>query len=91
MQGLQQTPWNSHDFKVKALDWSATRGSRLAYSCRFCGRQFCRFSTIVRGTWAVDTEGRELETATTTRWLAEKCPRLFSVADNEDRKRLSKE
>ena len=91
MQGLQQTPWNSHDFKVKALDWSASRGSRLAFACRFCGRRFCRFSMMVRGTWAVDAEGRELENAITSRWLAEKCPRLFGVSDDEDRKRLSKE
>jgi hypothetical protein len=91
MQGLQQTPWNTHDFKVKALDWSATRGSRLAFSCRFCGRRFCRFSSLGRGTWAVDSDGHELENAVTERWLAERCPRLFGVQDEEDRKRLSKQ
>jgi hypothetical protein len=32
MQMNDKTPWHSHDLKVKMLDWSATRGSRLAYS-----------------------------------------------------------
>ena len=32
--------WEAHDFGVKMLDWSAARGSRLAYTGRRCGRKF---------------------------------------------------
>jgi hypothetical protein len=90
MPGLELKPWNTHDFKVKQLDWSATRGSRLAFSCRFCGRRFCNFTVSSNGTWAVDGDGRALEDAVSKRWLAEKCTRLYGAADDDDRKRLSK-
>jgi hypothetical protein len=82
--------WETHDFAVKMLDWSAARGSRLAYSCRRCGRNFCHFSAASRDMWAVDGAGRALEGVVSNRWLSEKCPRLSSVKDDEDRKRLSK-
>ena len=82
--------WGTHDFMVKSLDWNATRGSRLAYRCRRCGRNFCLFSGASRDRWAVDAEGRALEGIISTRWLGEECPRLFTTQDNEDRKRLSR-
>ncbi len=82
--------WETHDFKVKMLDWSAARGSRLAYTCRNCGREFCHFTVLNQGAWAVDGGGRALEDAVTDRWLSENCPRLFDARDNEDRKRLSR-
>src|SRR5215472_2884392 len=88
MQVNEKTPWDSHDFKVKMLDWSATRGSRLAYSCRRCGRVFCRFSIANQETWAVDEQGRALETVVSRRWLSERCPPLMNIQDVEDRKRL---
>ena len=88
MQVNEKTPWDSHYFKVKMLDWSATRGSRLAYSCRRCGRVFCRFSIANQEAWAVDGEGRALETLVSRRWLSEQCPHLTSIHDDEDRKRL---
>jgi hypothetical protein len=88
MQVNEKTPWDSHDFKVKMLDWSATRGSRLAYSCRRCGRVFCRFSIANQETWAVDGQARALETVVSKRWLSEQCPHLTSIHDDEDRKRL---
>ena len=80
--------WDSHDFKVKMLDWSAARGSRLAFRCRNCGRTFCRFTTLDQGIWTVDGEGRTLELAVTDRWLAEECPHLEVTSDAEDRKKL---
>ena len=83
-------PWETHDFKVKMLDWSAARGSRLAYSCRFCGRVFCSFTIQNHGAWAADSSGRALESAVSDRWLSEQCPRLLSAGDDEDRKRLSR-
>jgi len=82
--------WETHDFAVKMLDWSAARGSKLAYRCRRCGRNFCHFTTAGRDMWAVDAEGRALESIVSDRWLSEECPRLFIVKDDEDRKRLSK-
>jgi hypothetical protein len=82
--------WATHDFKVKMLDWSGGRGSRLAYTCRLCGRRFCLFTIMNHGTWAVDGEGHELENAVTDRWLAQSCPRLLNTEDDEDRKRLSR-
>jgi hypothetical protein len=85
-----ETNWATHDFTVKMLDWSAARGSRLAYTCRRCGRKFCHFSFLSRDAWAIDGEGRSLDSMVSTRWLAEKCPRLFSAKDDEDRKQLSK-
>jgi hypothetical protein len=84
------TNWATHDFTVKMLDWSAARGSRLAYTCRRCGRRFCHFSLLSRDSWAIDREGRSLDTVVTNRWLTEECPRLFNVKDDEDRKQLSK-
>jgi len=88
MQVNDKTPWDSHDFKVKMLDWSATRGSRLACTCRRCGRVFCRFSIGNQEAWAVDGQGRALETEVSTRWLSEQCPPLSNPHDDEDRKRL---
>ena len=82
--------WGTHDFAVKMLDWSAARGSRLAYRCRRCGRNFSHFTGASRDMWAVDAEGRALEGIVSARWLSEECPRLFSVKDEDDRKRLSK-
>jgi hypothetical protein len=88
MNGTQRPPWQTHDFKVKMLDWSAARGSRLAYTCRQCRRRFCCFSIAGRGTWAVDDEARALEDAVTDRWLAESCPGLSSAGDDKDRMRV---
>jgi hypothetical protein len=82
--------WETHDFKVKMLDWSGSRGSRLAYTCRLCGRKFCLFTISNQGTWAVDGEGRALQSTVSDRWLAESCPRLLNTRDDEDRKLLSK-
>jgi len=82
--------WETHDFAVKMLDWSAARGSRLAHTCRRCGRSFCHFAAESRRRWAVDTEGHALESNVTDRWLSEKCPRLFNMKDEDDRKRLIK-
>jgi hypothetical protein len=31
MANMTENPWNTHDFKVKMLDWSAARGSRLPH------------------------------------------------------------
>jgi hypothetical protein len=80
--------WDTHDFKVKMLDWSAARGSRLAHTCRCCGRSFCRFTMLDHGVWAIDGEGRALEDSVSTRWLSEACPRVTSEHDDRDRKRL---
>jgi hypothetical protein len=87
---LATNNWETHDFAVKMLDWSATRGSRLTYTCRRCGRKFCHFSNVSREVWAVDGEGRALEGTVSNRWLSEGCPRLFSLKDDEDRTRLSR-
>ncbi len=81
--------WATHDFAVKMLAWSAVRGSTLEYRCRRCGRNFHQLSAASRDVWAVDGEGRALEGIVSDRWLSDKCPRLFSVKDDEDRKRLS--
>lgn len=91
MAGLEQSSWDSHDFRVKMLDWSAARGSRLAFYCRRCGRSFCSFTILRRGAWAVDREGRGLEDAVSERWMREKCPRVFGVKDDGDRMRLAKQ
>jgi hypothetical protein len=80
--------WGTHDFKVKMLDWSAARGSRLAHTCRRCGRGFCRFTLLVHGVWAIDSDGRTLENSVSSRWLAEACPRTTTEDDDKDRKRL---
>lgn len=82
--------WETHDFAVKMLNWSAARGSMLAYRCRRCGRKFHHFSVASQDIWAVDGAGRALEGIVSDRWLSEECPRLFSAKDDEDRKRLSK-
>jgi len=88
MQFIERPSWETHDFKVKMLDWSAARGSRLRFSCRLCARDFCHFTTVNHGRWAVDNQGRPLENAVSVRWLADSCPRIFVANDDEDRKRL---
>ena len=85
---MTESQWNSHDFKVKMLDWSAARGSRLAHTCRRCGRGFCRYTVLSHGIWAIDGEGRALENNVSNQWLSEDCPRATNVTDEEDRKRL---
>jgi hypothetical protein len=90
LDGKTKKPWDTHDFKVKMLDWTAARGSRLAYTCRHCGRKFCHFTILNQGAWAVDGDGRALENSVSDRWLAEQCPRLLNVRDEDDRKRLSR-
>jgi len=70
------------------LDWSATRGSRLAHTCRRCGRGFCRYSVLGHGVWAIDREGRALENRVSNQWLSEACPRVTNGNDDTDRKRL---
>jgi len=81
--------WQTHDFAVKMLAWSAARGATLKYRCRRCGRNFSQFTAASRDMWAVDEEGRALESVVSDRWLSSECPRLFSPKDDEDRKRLS--
>ena len=80
--------WNTHDFKVRMLDWSATRGSRLGHTCRRCGRGFSRFPVLSYGVWAIDDQGRALESAVTDLWLSQPCPRAVKESDKRDRKRL---
>jgi hypothetical protein len=88
MTSLTESLWNSHDFKVKMLDWSAARGSRLIHTCRRCGRGFCRFTAVGHGIWAIDDEGRTLETVISDQWLSEACPTITNENDDRDRKRL---
>jgi hypothetical protein len=88
MTNLTDSVWNSHDFKVKMLDWSAARGSRLIHTCRRCGRGFCRFTAVGQGIWAIDDEGRTLETVISDQWLSEACPTFTTENDDRDRKRL---
>ncbi|HUY19961.1 MAG TPA: hypothetical protein VMV15_12115 [Candidatus Binataceae bacterium] len=85
---MVENRWDSHDFKVKMLDWSAARGSRLAHTCRRCGRGFSRFTVLSHGVWAIDGEGRALESTVSNQWLSEACPRASTENDDEDRKRL---
>jgi hypothetical protein len=82
--------WESHDFAVKMLDWSAVQGSKLAYRCRRCGRSFQQFTAASRDIWAVDDEGRGLASSVSNQWLSGDCPRRFSPKDDDDRKQLSK-
>jgi len=89
MQKLSKPPWQTHDFKVKMLDWSASGGSRLAYSCRLCGRRFFQFTKQDQRTWAVDGDGHALDDGVSDRWLSEECPRLYKASDGGDRNRLS--
>jgi hypothetical protein len=88
MTSLTDSQWNTHDFKVKMIDWSAARGSRLAHTCRRCGRGFGRFTAVGFGIWAIDSEGRTLETVVSNQWLSEACPTISIENDDRDRKRL---
>jgi len=54
-----KTTWNTHDFVVKMLDWTSGRGSKLAYTCRRCGRKFCHYS-LGHEAWAIDASGQAL-------------------------------
>lgn len=74
---LAARTWDTHDFSVKMLDWSAAHGSRLAYTCRRCGRRFCQFTLYDQRIWAVDDSHRAVENKLNESWLSEPCPRLF--------------
>jgi hypothetical protein len=92
MTDATKDQWNTHDFKVKMVDWSAVRGSKLAYTCRRCGRMFSHFAIVTAqngGPWATDGEGRVLDRLVSNRWVAEECPGQFKSKDDEDRKQLS--
>jgi hypothetical protein len=88
MADMTENQWNTHDFKVKMLDWTAARGSRLAHTCLRFGRGFCRFTVLGHGVWAIDGEGRALEASVSNQWLSEPCPLVTTESDNKDRKRL---
>ena len=79
-------PWRTHDWKVRTIESIAPGGgSRLAFTCRSCGRIFNQ-TTINSRTWAVDAGGVALSDTVTNRWLAESCTRKPSDGDEDDRK-----
>jgi len=79
-------PWRTHDWKVRTIESiAAGGGSRLAFTCRSCGRIFNQ-TTINSRTWAVDAGGVALSDTVTNRWLAESCSRKPSDGDEDDRK-----
>jgi hypothetical protein len=79
-------PWRTHDWKVRTIESIAPGGgSRLAFTCRSCGRIFNQ-TTINSRTWAVDEGGVALNDTVTSRWLAESCTRKPSDGDDDDRK-----
>ena len=74
------TPWRTHDWKVRTIESIAPGGgSRLAFTCRSCGRIFNQ-TTINSRTWAVDAGGTALSDTVTNRWLAESCTRSRRTA-----------
>ncbi len=85
---MTENQWNTHDFKVKMLDWSAARGSQLAHTCRRCGRRFIRFTAVTHGAWAIDGENRALDNTVSSQWLSQACPRVANATDDGDRKHL---
>ena len=59
-------PWRTHDWKVRTIESIAPGGgSRLAFTCRSCGRIFNQ-TTINSRTWAVDEGGVALNDTVTT-------------------------
>ena len=88
MRDQDLTPWRTHDWKVRTIESIAPGGgSRLAFTCRSCGRIFNQ-TTINSRTWAVDTGGTALSDNVTTRWLAESCARRPGDSDEDDRKQF---
>src|SRR5260370_38655325 len=82
------TPWRTHDWKVRTIESIAPGGgSRLAFTCRSCGRIFNQ-TTINSRTWAVDAVGVALSDNVTTRWLAGSFLRKPADADENDRKQF---
>ncbi len=82
------TAWKTHDWKVRTIESiSAGGGSRLAFTCRRCGRAFNQ-TTLNRRTWAVDGAGVALADEVTDRWLAEKCEHHPAKTDDADRGKL---
>ncbi len=80
------TPRRTHDWKVRTIESIAPGGgSRLAFTCRSCGRIFNQ-TTINSRTWAVDAGGVALADVVTGRWLAESCLRRPADGDDDDRK-----
>jgi hypothetical protein len=88
MESVTASAWKTHDWKVKTLESVIPGGgSRLAFTCRGCGRSFNQ-TTLNRRTWAVDAGGVALADEVTGRWLVEKCERRPAKTDDEDRGKL---
>jgi hypothetical protein len=80
--------WKTHDWKVRTIESIIPGGgSRLAFTCRGCGRAFNQ-TTLNRRTWAVDSAGVALADEVTERWLDEKCERRPTKTDDADRGKL---
>jgi len=77
--------WRTHDWKVRTIESVvAGGGSRLAFTCRSCGRAFVQ-TTLNRRTWAVDKGGVALSDEVTDRWLEGICLRRPGETDDDDR------
>lgn len=83
----KESPWQSHDWKVKTLISVTRGGSRLAFTCRSCERTFTHM-TGSNQTWATDGHDAALSDAISQRWLSEICPVSPVAADAADRLNL---
>src|SRR5260370_19015793 len=88
VEGL--APWRTHDWKVRTIESIAPGGgSRLAFTCRSCGRIFNQ-TTINSRTWAADAVGVAFSDNVTTRWLPERCMSKTADGDGDDREQINK-
>ncbi len=89
MEIRKQSPWGTHEFRVKTLDGSTpgAGGARLGFTCRSCHRKFSQTPSNHR-TWAVNEQGMALDSAVTDRWLSEECVRHPTEMDDDDRKKV---
>jgi len=82
-----KSPWESHDWKVKTLEFHPSNGSRLGFTCRSCERKFS-YTTGNNRAWAVNGEFVALADDISTRWLAQPCQGRPGHDDDADRLQL---
>jgi hypothetical protein len=84
---VSESPWLTHDWKVKTLISVVRGGSRLAFTCRSCQRTFTQV-TGDNQAWATNGHDIALEDEVSRRWMSEQCPIQPEKRDEEDRLRL---
>jgi len=80
------SPLRTHDF----VDESRSKdSSERVFACRSCGRRFM-YDPSMHETWAIaaDAKSSPLQSAVSSRWIAQRCLGKWVESDEKDRRRI---